>query len=115
MHSPDGGAVLVVQGVGGGRYGGRGIGLVFGCAANHAERLGVIEQRVNKASALFSRPDEPAPVALSCGHRQQRRPQPEARAAERDGDDGLERVGEAVDDHAQLVVAQRAELVTPNQ
>ena len=32
-----------------------------------------------------------------------------ARAAERDGDDGLERVGEAVEDHAQLVVAQRAE------
>ena len=37
----------------------------------------------------------------------QRCPQPEASAAERDGDDGLERVGEAVDDHAQLVVAQR--------
>ena len=31
--------------------------------------------------------------------RQQRRPQPKARAAERDGDDGLERVGEAVEDH----------------
>ena len=41
--------------------------------------------------------------------RPQRRPQPKARAAERDGDDRLERVGESVDDHAQLVVAQRAE------
>ena len=28
-------------------------------------------------------------------------PQPKARAAERDGDDGLERIGEAVEDHAQ--------------
>ena len=41
--------------------------------------------------------------------RLQRCPQPLASAAERDGDDGLERVSEAVDDHAQLVVAQRAE------
>jgi len=42
--------------------------------------------------------------------RPQRRPQPLAGAAEGDGDDGLERVGEAVDDHAQLVVAQRDQI-----
>ena len=59
---------------------------------------------------LAAQRDRPRATLLQhLERRPQRRPQPEARAAERDGDDGLERVGEAVDDHAQLVVAQRAE------
>ena len=46
------------------------------------------------------------PLLQHLEHGLQRRPQPEARAAERDGDDGLERVGEAVENHAKLVVAE---------
>ena len=46
------------------------------------------------------------PLLQHLQRRPQRRPQPLARAAECDGDDGPEWVGETVEDHAKLVVAQ---------
>ena len=62
---------------------------------------------IPRANLAAQRHSPRMPLLQHLERRQQRRPQPEAGAAERDGDDGLERVGEAVEDHAQLVVAQR--------
>ena len=83
------------------------------------EGRSITQRRARKALATVKRPDAMrvhpdaqrlrllVPLLQHHESRPQRRPQPKARAAERDGDDGLERVGEAVDDHAQRVVAQR--------
>jgi len=69
--------------------------------------LGGTHRRAGLPNLKTQRHRPPVPRLQHLERRKQRRPQTQARAAECDGDAGLERVGEAVDDHTKLVVAQR--------